>query len=307
MSATAAQRLEFAPHQPPGMWRAFALALLAHTLLLAALSWGVTWRKDTPIQAVEAELWAAVPQQAAPPPPPPEPVAEPEPVPPPPEPVAAPVVEAPDPQIALERERDKKREKIKAQQELEREHQVKLERDKAKKAAEEKRHEQELARRQEADKKALAAAKLKQEQAAKAKLDLAAKTKQELAAAKALEKQRQENLQRLTGLAGASGASTSTGTAAKSAGPSASYGARIAARIKPNIVFTEEIAGNPTADVEVRSAPDGTIVGRKLIKSSGNSAWDEAVLKAIDKTERLPRDVDGRVQPSLVIGFRPRD
>jgi colicin import membrane protein len=31
------------------------------------------------------------------------------------------------------------------------------------------------------------------------------------------------------------------------------------------------------------------------------------VLKAIDKTERLPRDTDGRVQPSLVIGFRPKD
>jgi colicin import membrane protein len=289
------------------MWRAFALALLAHTLLLAALSWGVTWRKDTPPQVVEAELWAAVPEQAAPPPPPPEPVAEPEPIQPPPEPVAAPVVVAPDPDIALERERDKKREKLKAQQALEHDRQIKLEREKAKKAAEDKRHEQELARRQEADKKTLAAAKLKQEQAAKAKLDLAAKTKQELAAAKALEKQRQENLQRLTGLAGATGAATSTGTAAKSAGPSASYGARIAARIKPNIVFTEEIAGNPTADVEVRTAPDGTIVGRKLIKSSGNTAWDEAVLKAIDKTERLPRDVDGRVQPSLVIGFRPRD
>jgi colicin import membrane protein len=288
------------------MWRAFALALLAHTLLLAALSWGVTWRKDTPPEVVEAELWAAVPEQAAPPPPPPEPVAEP--VPTPPEPVAAPVVVAPDPDIALERERDKKREKLKEQQALEREHQVKLERDKAKKAAEEKRHEQELARRQEADKKALAAAKLKQEQAAKAKLDLAAKTKQELAAAKALEKQRQENLQRLTGLAGASGAATSTGTAAKSAGPSASYGARIAARIKPNIVFTEDFAGNPAAIVEVRTAPDGTILNpTKLIKSSGNKAWDEAVLKAIDKTERLPRDVDGRVQPSLEITFRPRD
>jgi colicin import membrane protein len=306
MSAIAAQRLEFAPVQPPGMWRAFALALLAHTLLLAALSWGVNWRQDTPPQVVETELWAAVPEQAAPPPPPPEP-ADPAPLPPP-KPVAAPVVVAPDPDIALEREREKKREQQrKAQQTLERERQIKLEREKAKKAAEEKRRELELARRQEADKKALAAAKLKFDQAAKAQLEQATRTKQELAAAKALERQRQENLQRLTGLAGASGAATSTGTAAKSAGPSASYGARIAARIKPNIVFTEEIAGNPTADIEVRSAPDGTIVGRKLIKSSGNTAWDEAVLKAIDKTERLPRDVDGRVQPALVIGFRPKD
>ena len=34
---------------------------------------------------------------------------------------------------------------------------------------------------------------------------------------------------------------------------------------------------------------------------------DEAVLRAIDKTEVLPRDTDGRVPPSLEISFRPRD
>ena len=57
----------------------------------------------------------------------------------------------------------------------------------------------------------------------------------------------------------------------------------------------------------VRAAPDGTIVGRKLIKSSGNKAWDEAVLKAIDKTAVLPRDIDGTVPPVLEINFRRRD
>ena len=59
--------------------------------------------------------------------------------------------------------------------------------------------------------------------------------------------------------------------------------------------------------VQVRAAPDGTIVGTKLVQPSGNKAWDDAVLKAIDKTETLPRDTDGRVPPSLLIGFRPRD
>ncbi|MDP2248950.1 MAG: TonB C-terminal domain-containing protein, partial [Hydrogenophaga sp.] len=46
---------------------------------------------------------------------------------------------------------------------------------------------------------------------------------------------------------------------------------------------------------------------RKLIKSSGNAAWDEAVLRAIDRTVSLPRDTDGRVPSSLVIGLRPLD
>jgi len=58
--------------------------------------------------------------------------------------------------------------------------------------------------------------------------------------------------------------------------------------------------------VEVRTSPDGTIIARKIIKSSGVKAWDEAVLKAIDKTEVLPRDTDGRVPPALIIEFRPK-
>ena len=56
-----------------------------------------------------------------------------------------------------------------------------------------------------------------------------------------------------------------------------------------------------------RLAPDGTIVARKLIKSSGAKNWDDAVLRAIDKTEILPRDTDGRVPPIIEIDFKPRD
>ena len=63
---TAAERLEFAPPATPGVARAFTLALLAHGLLVAALTWGVHWQRDAQIVSVEAELWAAVPVAAAP-------------------------------------------------------------------------------------------------------------------------------------------------------------------------------------------------------------------------------------------------
>ncbi len=106
---------------------------------------------------------------------------------------------------------------------------------------------------------------------------------------------RQENLRRMQEMAGGTGGPTSTGTAPRSAGPSDSYAGRIRARVRPNIVFTDDIAGNPTAEVEVRMAPDGTIISRKIVKSSGVKSWDDAVLRALDKTEVLPRDVDGRV------------
>jgi colicin import membrane protein len=89
--------------------------------------------------------------------------------------------------------------------------------------------------------------------------------------------------------------------------PSAGYAGRIMARIKPNIVHTDEVDGNPVATVEVKLAPDGTIVSRRLLKSSGNKSWDDAVLRAIDRTEVLPRDTDGRVPGAFPIDFRRYD
>ncbi|GAO23603.1 protein TolA [Alicycliphilus sp. B1] len=78
-------RDQFAPPRPPGRMRAIALAVLAHAILIGALTWGVNWKSSADQPAVEAELWAAVPQQAAPraaePPPPPEPEPEPQPKP----------------------------------------------------------------------------------------------------------------------------------------------------------------------------------------------------------------------------------
>lgn len=111
----------------------------------------------------------------------------------------------------------------------------------------------------------------------------------------------------MTGMAGATGGATATGTATHSSGPSGGYAGKVAAKVKPNITFSENIPGNPRAEVEVRTSPDGTIVGTRITKSSGNAAWDQAVLRALEKTDTLPKDVDGRVPPSLTIGFRPND
>ena len=276
----AAERLEFTPPATPGLLRALLLALLAHGLLVAALTWGVQWKRDAQQLSAEAELWAAVPQEAAAPEPPPLPPAA-EPVQQPPAP--PPVVEPPKVDIALEREKQR----LQKQKQLEREKQ------------QEKLQQEKLRQEQ------LKAEKLKQAQADKAKL--AQEKKKAEQETKRLEAQRLQNLQRMAGMAGATGGANASGIALKSAGPSASYAGRIRARIKPNIVFTEELQGNPTAEVEVRTAPDGTIVGRKVTQSSGVKEWDEAVLKAIDKTQVLPRDIDGSMPSALLLVFRPKD
>lgn len=277
----ATHRLEFAPPPPPGFLRAFGLAILAHALLVAALTWGVNWRREGAVMTAEAELWSQVPVQAAPrlvetptPPPPPTVNKALEP---------APVVS--DPDIVTEREKRRLAAEKKQVEEKSRLDKLASE----KKLVDEKKKElkkQEELKLAEAEKRKETQAKLEEQ-------------KQET--------QRQENIKRMAGLAGATGAGAASGSAQQASGPSPSYGGRIRARVKPNIVFTEDIAGNPTAEVEVRTSPDGTIVSRKLLKSSGVPAWDESVLKAIDKTETLPRDVDGRVPPSLVISFRPKD
>ena len=102
-----------------------------------------------------------------------------------------------------------------------------------------------------------------------------------------------------------------SGNTQQAAGPSASYAGRVRAKLKPNIFLLEEtralISGNPVAEVEVKASADGSITARKLIKSSGVNAWDDAVLRAIDAMETLPRDIDGRVPPWLVIVFSMRD
>ena len=173
----------------------------------------------------------------------------------------------------------------------------------------------EIALAREKERKALENLALEQKQAEERKKELEqkeleARKKEKLKAQRDNEtrkKLREDQLKRMAGLANASGAPTASGTALKSAGPSANYAGRIVARVKPNIVFTEEIKGNPRAEVEVRTSPDGTIVGSKLVKSSGIKSWDEAVLRAVEKTEVLPRNEDGIVPSPMTIGFRPRD
>lgn len=91
----------------------------------------------------------------------------------------------------------------------------------------------------------------------------------------------------------------------QSAGYSASYSGRVASRIKSNITWTGQHEVTQKAEVKIHVSPDGTIIERKLIKSSGVKAWDDAVLRAIDKTEVLPRDLDGRVPPDIEVSFHP--
>lgn len=268
------------PAHPEDGGRGLLLALAAHGLLVWALAYGVNWRASSSTTVAEAELWSVVPQAAAPKAeeaPPPEPVR------PPPEvrrEEAPPAKVEREAEIAQERERRRKEELRKAAEQEEEQ----------RKAREQRRIKEmeklEALRKQEAEKR--------QEREAQA---------QEARR----EKQRQENLRRIQGLAGGTGAPGSSGTAAQASGPSAGYAGRIVARIQPRIVYTDAITARWSTVVEVRCAPDGLVLARKVVTPSGNAAWDEAVLRAIDSAQRIPRDTDGTVPASFTIAFNSRD
>jgi colicin import membrane protein len=332
----AADRPEFAPPPQRGTPRAVALALVAHALLIAALTWGVNWRREAENDAVEAELWSPTVQQAAPravapvptPPPPPAPAPTPAPPPPPPPPPPPQAVRPPEPapppkapDIALEREKKLKEQKER-ERELEQQAQQQKKLEAQKKAAQEKREaeareraEEEAERKKEEQKK-LAEQKRKEAEAAKqaeAKKEAEAAKQAEAAKKKEAEAKqaaqaaadRAATLKRMQAMAGTGG----EGAAAKSSGPSGSYGGKVAAAVRPNVVFPDAdmVSGNPGAEFDVRLAPDGTIVGTPaLVKSSGLANWDDAALRALQKTEKLPRDVDGTVPARLIVTLRPK-
>jgi colicin import membrane protein len=277
------------PPEAEGIGRGLVFALIAHGLLILALSAGIHWRSASE-PAFEAELWSSVPTVAAP-----REEAPPEPEP-----------EAPKPDLKARQQRaeeeaaeqqreaeiaiakDKKRKEEKA-----REEQAKIERDKAAKEKEAKdKAEKDKAAKEEQDRK-----KLKDEKAAKdakeAKVAKDADAKREAL--------RLENLRRIQGMAG--GTPGSTGNAAQNAAPSAGWQGKVKGKIKPLIIYSDDSTANPAAEVQVALAPDGRILGSKIIKASGNADWDRAVLRAIEKAETLPRDTDGRVPPVILLTF----
>lgn len=309
-TATATAPDPLRPQPSGGLVRGAGLALLVHAALLLALTTVVQWRSTAP-ESVSAELWAALPQAAPPPaaaatpaPPPAQPsppVAPPAEPPPPPRTAPAPEPAEVQAQIALEQARKRQADlKAREQKEREREEHERVERLQREQLAREKlqKEQKELKAKQAQQERE---EKLKQERAAKDK----EKDKQKAEEARLAELRRQQ-LARMMGQVGGSG-STPGATAATSSGPSASYAGRLIAAIKPNVVFTDSVSGNAAAEVEVRAGPSGSILSRRLVRSSGHKDWDEAVLRAIDRTGTLPRDVDGRVPPVILMAFRPNE
>ncbi|MBC7685381.1 MAG: cell envelope integrity protein TolA [Bdellovibrionales bacterium] len=308
------------PREPnPGS--SILMAVVVHVALLMFLYVGVSWQNTAPT-SVEAEVWDMKTESAAAPPEPtPPPVQRPEPVPepkgepkvipkitpPPPKVVEQPVApKAPD--IALERQKEKKKllekkladEKIEKQKELKKEQELADQKaqDLAEKKAEKKAEQlAEKKAQEQADKKAQELADKK----AQEKADKLAKAKTEAAEQKKSDALRDKEMKRIAGALG------TVGSAEKSTAPriDSGYVAAVTSKIKRSTSYNgdTDVSGNPKAVFKIEQLPTGEIISVRKIKSSGIAAFDDAVERGINNSSPLPKKKDGTVERSIEVSI----
>ncbi|CAN5388475.1 hypothetical protein BH10PSE17_BH10PSE17_31460 [soil metagenome] len=272
-------------------------AIAVHAALFAMLALGVAWKTSDPAP-VEVELWSAVPQvaeRAEPTPPPPNPVPVPVPAPEPvvkaPPPVVDPTPPVPDPDIALQKARDEAKKKAEADrlQELEK---LKQKAEADRKALEDAKKQQQIRAAEQAK---LDDAKKLEEQKKNAdqkKLDDAKKRADD---AKEQAKRDADFKKQVAALAAAAGTATgsTSGTAAATSGPrsgSAAYSGRVGQIIRGNTTFPDDQPGNPVVEFDVSLDPAGGILNLVKTKASGTPGFDDAVERAIRKSQPFPPD-----------------
>lgn len=296
-TAVVLESSQFRPQDAGGWKPGLAMAFFIHLFLIGGLALGVNWKIQPPA-AVEAEMWTEVPRI--------EEVAPPVPVPPQPEVVPPKPVE---PEPAVEKPADKPADmaivpvkpKV-TKPKVEKEDKKPLKKD-AKKDPKKESKEVFLP---DPPKKAPTKTDAKPttpvvdpKAAAKAK---AAADAQAKADAEKLAAQRRANLDRLM--------RNLAQDQISSAGPSDSYLGRLRARIMSNLVFPNpDSIGNIATLVRVECTADGKITRNSIVASSGNTQWDEAVIRALQRTQVLPLDENQKAPcnrpPYIEVNFRP--
>ena len=240
--------------------RAFTFSLIAHLGLVAFLVIGISWNNSTPA-GVEVELWDSTQQVETPPAPELKTEMKEE---------AADIAVKKKP---VEKEPPKK------------EKEVVKEPPKPAKAAPPK----------EAPKKVEPPKKVEAPKPA-------ALTPAQIKANAEADKRREANIASLRGLAandGGTGGSVGSGVGGGGNAPPG-WSDKVIKKVRANITFNaDSFKGNKQTVIQLRLAPDGAILSRTMTSSSGDNAWDQAVLSAIDATQSLPRDDNGQF-PTLI-------
>lgn len=249
-----------------GTKRAFSFSLAAHLGLVAFLVIGISWNNTTP-SGVEVELWDATPQIEA---------------------TIAPEVKTEIKEEAAD---------IAIKKKL-------LEKEPPKKLV-----AKEIAKEAPKPVKPLPPKEIKKEEAKKVepakKVEVAKKTEPskpaeltpaQIKANAQADKRREANIASLRGLAandGGTGGSVGSGVGGGGNAPPG-WSDKVIKKVRANITFNADaFKGNKQTIIQVKLAPDGAILTRVMTSSSGDNAWDQAVLSAIDATQSLPKDDNG--------------
>lgn len=264
----------------PGKNKALAFTVLVHAGLIAALFFGVQWKRNQP-DVVEVELWSSRPAsavQAAPPPPPPPPQeVKPEPKP---EPKPAPKLE-PKPEPPPPRKPD-----IAIKEEK------KPPKPEPKKPEPEPKPEPKKPEAKPEPKKPEAKPEPRVPDFSK---ELASETAQ-------LKTRPNTSARQMTNAA----AAEAEQRAAAGKRGMLDYAAKIRGKVRGNIVLPPGIQGNPEAIFEVNQLPSGEVLDVKLKRSSGNPGLDSAIERALLKSSPLPKPDDPALfQRTLEIKYKP--
>lgn len=260
--------------RPAPKLAAAALALGVHVLFAVLLVFGLSWQTQ-PTGPVSVDLWEALPA-VSPPRPRPQPAPPPEPVkaePAKPAPAPKPVAETPPPKAPdIALERKKAEEKAKAEAAAREKQFAEQKRVEAQQRAQQRQQEEAEFMRRMAEVEAAEAASLTQQAEARA-----------------------EASRRQAAVAGVVG----------------QYRDLISAKVRGNTRLPDNLKGNPEVRIRVKLLPTGEVQSVQLTRSSGNPAYDDAVLRAIEKSSPLPlppdRDARAAFVPELFFVHRPKE
>ena len=260
------------------------LALGVHGLFVLMLVFGVSWQTQHPAP-VMVDIWQALPQ-ALPPPAPPQvktrqPVFK-----------EPPLPDHRDADIALEKKKAEidRFKKLQAMQAAEEKAMADAAREKHK--VEQKKRAL-LRQMEEEDLKQRIAGETAANQARLAKLT-AAQAKQAEAQAKLAEAR--------------AAADTHQSEVSRTVGQ---HRDMISAKVRGNTRLPDNLKGNPEVRCLVKVLPTGEVLSVRVTQSSGNAAYDEAVVRAIEKSSPLPlpndREARAAFVPELSFVHRPKE
>jgi colicin import membrane protein len=81
-----------------------------------------------------------------------------------------------------------------------------------------------------------------------------------------------------------------------------SYGEKVRRRIRANLQWHGGTATSP-AVILVNCSPNGKLLSATIARSSGDSAWDDAALEAVQKSDPMPIDVNGKAPARFLITY----